>query len=549
MNYSSEKFKKMPRKKEQAITKKTNGRWQDLIPFAEEEETATFPINTLPKNIMKYVQDVSLSLNVPVCMPAMVLLGAMAIATQGKFETVVKDDWIEKTTSLFILNVASASSKKSPVFNRIMQPITDFENEINKFLKPHIAKDKVNKKQLEEMVETLQKQKNNAKRKSKGKEEEFKKIFDEFMHWDLEDSIKELSNYKELNYKRIIAKDITPEKIVSVMSKNNGTIAIADTEGGIFNKIISGGYSNNKDIDVDIYTKGYSGDQLKTDRIGREDETIDRPSLSMLFMVQNKVLDSIVNNDSLEDKGFIARLLFSVPTFNDEGDKFNTPPINKDIELIYRNNIKKLLSLSDNELTGEYVTRTVKLTKEAKRIFAKYYEDISIRQKQGDLKEIPSWAGKLCGNVIRIATILHLYELIEQGSIYKDVEKMTIKDIDANKITCAIQIGNYLIAQAKNVYGITSDGYAIRGVKNILIIIKNMITSTNPNVKKHINKNPFGEYYFTKRILKEKTRYIKNIDFEEVLSVMEEWNYIRLEEKQTSRTSINIIINPRIYNN
>ena len=69
---------------------------------------------------------------------------------------------------------------------------------------------------------------------------------------------------------RLIADDITPEALTSLMADNNGIITVISTEGGLFD-IFNGKYSSNV-VSIDTVLKAYSGDSIRVDRKGREAE-------------------------------------------------------------------------------------------------------------------------------------------------------------------------------------------------------------------------------------------------------------------------------------
>src|SRR5690606_24373606 len=66
---------------------------------------------------------------------------------------------------------------------------------------------------------------------------------------------------------RLVLDDATPEVAVQHMSQQGGTIAVMSAEASFLSNI-AGQYSERPKFDVLL--KGYSGESLQTDRIGRE---------------------------------------------------------------------------------------------------------------------------------------------------------------------------------------------------------------------------------------------------------------------------------------
>ena len=73
------------------------------------------------------------------------------------------------------------------------------------------------------------------------------------------------------------------EKLCSVMKDNGDRAAIMSTEPGIFD-VMNGTYSDN--VNIDIFLKGYSGDRAIVERVGRADDRVEHPTLTVLLMGQ-----------------------------------------------------------------------------------------------------------------------------------------------------------------------------------------------------------------------------------------------------------------------
>jgi hypothetical protein len=110
----------------------------------------------------------------------------------------------------------------------------------------------------------------------------------------------EIAGYKEMKPMKLYVDDITTEKLTSVLADNNGRAAILSTEGGIFDTL-AGAYS--KTVNIDVMLKGYSGDSIRVDRIGRNSESIMNPALTVLLMVQPSVLSGLMQNGVFRGRG------------------------------------------------------------------------------------------------------------------------------------------------------------------------------------------------------------------------------------------------------
>lgn len=59
--------------------------------------------------------------------------------------------------------------------------------------------------------------------------------------------------------------------------------------------------------------KGYSGDPIRVDRIGRESESILNPALTVMLMAQPNVVSDVLNNTTFRGRGLTARFLYCMP--------------------------------------------------------------------------------------------------------------------------------------------------------------------------------------------------------------------------------------------
>ena len=152
--------------------------------------------------------------------------------------------------------------------------------------------------------------------------------------------MKELSEYREKKPLKLYADDITTEKLVSLMAENGGRTAIISTEGGIFD-MLAGIYT--KHVNFDVILKGYSGDPIRVDRIGRSSENIMDPALTMFLMVQPNVLSGLMQNRTFRGRGLTARFLYSMPASFVGRRRYRTEPISNEVYKRYEERIRNIL--------------------------------------------------------------------------------------------------------------------------------------------------------------------------------------------------------------
>ena len=96
----------------------------------------------------------------------------------------------------------------------------------------------------------------------------------------------EIDAFEEVKPLKLYVDDITTEKLIRVMSENKGRAAMISSEAGIFD-VLAGIYT--KSVNIDVMLKGYSGDPIRVERVGREGECITDPSLTVLLIGGEKL--------------------------------------------------------------------------------------------------------------------------------------------------------------------------------------------------------------------------------------------------------------------
>ena len=204
----------------------------------------------------------------------------------------------------------------------------------------------------------------------------------------------ELADFEEEQPLQLYVDDITTEKLVSVISTNHGRAALISSEGGIFDTL-AGIYTKN--VNIDVMLKGYSGDPIRVDRIGRDSESINNPALTILLMAQPNVVSAVLGNTTFRGRGLTARFLYCMPISNVGSRRFQSDPVT---DAVYQRYEQKMINLLEDEYpaTPEVIT----LSAEAERLLVAFAEELEPKLMT-DYAEMADWAGKLVGNTLRIA--------------------------------------------------------------------------------------------------------------------------------------------------
>ena len=390
--------------------------WETPIPF-DDFTLPEFPTDALPPAVRDYVQAVAETTQTSADMAAVASLAILSICVQGKYRIWGKPDWWEPLNTYCVV-VLPPSERKSAVISLMTAPLEEYEKEVNTVLDAQIIESQMMRSILEKERRSLE------DKVSKGKA----------TVEDVTKKAQEIAAFKEIQPLKLFVDDVTSERLTSILAENRGRAAIASAEGGIFD-ILNGIYTKN--VNIDVFLKGHSGDTIRVERIGRACESIDHPTLTMLLAVQPEVLHGLMSNGTFNGRGLTARFLYSIPKSFRGNRKFYTNPISDAVKASYNHLIRTLLVNNQND-------EPLRLTQGATLVLEKIYLNTESRFHT-DLAEIESWAGKYTGAVLRIAGLLHI---AENNGIpeFSDVSEQTMKN--------AVRIGEYFLEHAKAAYSL-----------------------------------------------------------------------------------------------
>ncbi len=408
--------------------------WETPLPF-DEYDLPTFPVDALPETVRRYVLAVAESTQTSVDMAAVEALGVVSLCSQGKYFIRGNADWVEPL-NIYTVVILPPAERKSSVLSMMIRPVEEYEKEENSRRNAGIIESQMVLSRLEKEKRSL------VERASKGKATEE----------EVRAKTTEIAKYEPVKPLRLFVDDVTSEKLTSVLAENKGRAAVVSAEGGIFD-IISGLYSRN--VNIDVFLKGHSGDTIRVDRIGRASESIIHPALTMVLAVQPEVLNGLMSNNTFRGRGLTARFLYSMPKSTVGSRSFSTKSIPEGVRARYQALIETILS-SDNE------QEPISLDDGAREVLEDLFNEIEGRLK-GDLAEISDWAGKFVGAVLRISGILHVMKY-PKDSMFDAVDRETMEH--------AVTIGRYFLAHAKAAYSLMGADTVNKDAQHLLSFIK-----------------------------------------------------------------------------
>lgn len=484
--------------------------WEPPIPF-EEVDLPAFPIEALPSRVRPFVEAVAETTQTPLDMAGTASLAVMASLLQGKYFVRAKEDWTEPV-NLYTLMIAEPSERKSAIVSHMVRPINLYEAEYNKQHSAALEKNRMEKRILEKRQRSVE------DKVAKGKAEES----------ELDDIVNEIAKFRELSPMQLYVDDVTPEKLISILSDHDGIAAIISAEGGIFDQLAGGMYS--KAVNIDVFLKGHAGDTIRIDRIGRNSESVDSPALTMLLAVQPNVLSGLMSNNTFRGRGLTARFLYTMPISHVGNRKYRTQPIPDDVAQQYYSLIRNLLDEDSNptSTTPEIIT----LSDEADAMLEAFANELEpkLRTEYADLSD---WAGKLCGAIVRISGILCR---AEKNGCYVFLQELEPLVVDAETMQRAIALGRYYTEHARAAYLLMGADPVVRQCKYVLKAIC-----------------AAGLVEVSKRDIMRLCRSFKKADdLQPVLDRLCEYGYLAVKQAAAKNTagrpaSPSYMVNPAVY--
>ena len=385
----------------------------DFAPF-QEVVRPQVPTEKLPHVLSTMVECLADSTQTPEEMAGILSLGVLAALYQSRFHVEITPDWREPLC-LYCAAVASPGERKSAVISALTKPIYEFEAEQRELDAEEIEQNKTERAILEGKLQAAKQAavKGNGKRQT------------------ALDLAAELSAFQDLHEQRWLVDDTTPEKLVEMMERQNGSLTVCSAEGGIFDAM-QGRYD--KTSNFDIYLKAHAGDPVIVDRIGRRSNYIQSPRLTMMLTIQPEVLAGLMGNTTFRGRGLCGRFLFAVCSSRVGERKVSPPPIPDEVKEDYRSFVRRALSGREKG--------TIRLSPDADKLRRSYQE--YVEGLLGDRWEyMRDWGGKLVGTMVRIAALIHC--ALTAGDPTKT-------EISYETMQAALDIAEFLGAHAEIAY-------------------------------------------------------------------------------------------------
>jgi hypothetical protein len=367
-------------------------------------------------------------------------------------EVSVRSGWVEQV-NLFTVTAMDPGNRKSPVFRAATAPIESAERAQAVQQAPEIIAAKVHADAAQRRLHQAEAALAKASPEDRA---ECQKA--------LEQCIQDVLEIKVPTPARLLADDVTAEKLMSLLAEQDGRLAVMSAEGDIFDTM-AGRYGASGMANFGVFLKGHPGDSIRVDRTSRPSEYIERPALTLCLTVQPEVIRGLHARPEFRDRGLLSRFFFSLPVSLMGRRKIRPRPMQAEVRDGYTRAIEKLLALPlSRDATGSIQTQELRLSRDADDALEDFEREMEPKlHPLGELAHMTDWASKLAGAVIRVAGLLHMATYWRESS-----PAPWERPIDSETMDCAIQIGHYLLGHAQVAYGLMGADPEIERAKFLL---------------------------------------------------------------------------------
>lgn len=428
--------------------------WPEPKPLAADIDVP-FPVNTLPEWLANMVDSVATATQTPVDLPGIVALGVLSAACAGKIEVLGGGAHVEPV-NLYLAAFMDPANRKSAVVKEFSGVLDLYAGTVNAKRNDTRAEVSAKKRSVAARIKAVEKDAATATDPTKREEAEKRAA-------ELQRQLDGLADVPEF---KMYTSDVTPEKLVELMSQQRGILSVFDTEGS-FISVVSGRYTSKHVPNVEAVLKAHSGDPINVDRKVGRSITINSPALTVCMVAQPDVLEQMGRTPGFQARGFNARFLFTVPTSLIGRREVAAPAVPDAHRFAYTEKVLALLnSEQPPEVSGRPNPHKLQLTPGAQALQFQHVRETEARLGEGgDLHPVLAWAGKLVGAVLRLAGLLHMAQRAGQpASTAESITEATIAD--------AWRLGGYFVAHAKHVFSRIGGDVPHTLLEHVLGVIK-----------------------------------------------------------------------------
>jgi len=419
-----------------AVESRGSAGWEPLIPLRREAPLPTFPTEALPDWMRRFTEDVATATQTPVGVPGTLALGVLAVAFGGRARVQVFPDRVEPLNAFFMVALPPGSGK-SPAFRYFTEVIVRAEACAVQEAQGQYARDCERRSLAEGRLAQLRQQAAAATAENSQK-----------LAQRLEEEAERLADTPEPVLPRLLADDVTPEKLVTLLAQQGGRLSVVSSES-TFLQVQSGRYSKDRLPNFDVAIKAWDGVEIRVDRSAGRSYFVRRPALTLLLGTQNAVLAKALCGGMVA-QGLAARFLYCIPDsrvgYRDICAPRVSPGAQQDFD-------RRLRHLVDGQFIHDKAgpladPPVVILDRESVAQWQRFSQSVEHRLRSGgDLGSggLLGWGAKVAGQVLRLAGLIHLGELGWSDDAFA-------APISRDTMARAVLLGEHFILHARRAF-------------------------------------------------------------------------------------------------
>ena len=366
--------------------------WPEPVPLRHAPDVPPFPADLLPPWMRDWVAAQAAEVQVPADLPALLALGVCAAGVARKVAVSPWPGWSREPTNLFVFCGLTPGEKKSQCFRKALAPVMALEKAAAERAEPMVAEAEAKKRVAQKRVEHIELKLAKA---DPGPDR---------------DQLADDHRAARAESEKIVVPvrpifrvdDDTPEKLASELCAQGGRLLVASPEARGLENLV-----RDEKVNADVFLKGHAGDDLRTGRVGRGRESVDRPALTAIYTPQPSVLESLAASPELRARGFWGRWFYSLPTtlvgYRDCSKP--SPEVPEALRAGYAAAVTRLWGL---EAAGPDAPVELEFNDAAGAVLTAFRVWIEPELRPGgQLAQVLDWANKLAGLAVRLAGVLH----------------------------------------------------------------------------------------------------------------------------------------------
>lgn len=373
------------------------------LPIQEEQSESDiepiFPFDTFPPELECYFDNVAKNYQVRREMVFPAALASISLCVQGKYKVEYPDSTkYRQHLNLYIGIVAEPSERKSPIFQSVIKkPFFRWYDSVKERYQEEMARYKAERKVLQKQIEVAE--------KGCTKPEKTCNVVEDMagLQAALDSLQKPINPY-------FLFDDTTPEALFIGLIET-GEIGGIFSEEGDFMETMMGRYAEGgKSANAELLLKAHDGETIRSNRISRGEQILNRPLLSVCLMLQPELYNRILADKTLQGRGAIARFMFCSPQ-KTAGKRraINNEPCDLTGYAAYERLLHSFLNQEQQPDEKIPILQFDPIQKIESSEIGVYLQWIENSMDTGGMMEQQNaYAGKAAGKFVRIAGLLHL---------------------------------------------------------------------------------------------------------------------------------------------